>query len=253
MKKHSRHPARHTAHQSAPSALPSGYYWLFGLHPVQMALDNPTRHKNSLMGTSAALARLKIPAKIQPKTVEGAELDKMLPPQATHQGVALAVQPISPPPLDEILATGKPLIMLDQVTDPQNIGAILRSAAAFGAGAVIVQDKHSPTENATIAKIAAGALEVVPYLPVTNLSRTIEAAQKAGYWAVGLDGAAKQTLAECKLTPKTLLVMGAEGAGLRRMVGEHCDILAKLPIAPQMESLNVSVAAGIALYVVAGC
>lgn len=213
-----------------------------------MALDNPARAKNSLMGTSTALARLKIPAKIQPKTVESAELGKMLPPQATHQGVALAVQPILPPPLEEILATGKPLIMLDQVTDPQNIGAILRSAAAFGAGAVIVQDKHSPTENATIAKIAAGALEIVPYLSVTNLSRTIEAAQKEGYWAVGLDGAAKQTLAECKLTPKTLLVMGAEGAGLRRMVGEHCDMLAKLPIDPQMESLNVSVAAGIALY-----
>mgnify|MGYP000423241693 CR=1 FL=1 len=244
MKKHSRHPAR----QSASSALPSGYYWLYGLHPVQMALDNPARHKNSLIGTRAALAKLRVSAKMNPKTVEGVELDKMLPHQATHQGVALAVQPLNPPPLEAILATEKPLVMLDQVTDPQNIGAILRSAAAFSAGAVIVQDKHSPTENATIAKIAAGALEVVPYLPVTNLSRTIEAAQKAGYWAVGLDGTAEKTLAECKLTPKTLLVMGAEGAGLRRLVSEHCDMLAKLPITPQMESLNVSVAAGIALY-----
>jgi 23S rRNA (guanosine2251-2'-O)-methyltransferase len=244
MKKQNRPPAR----PSSSHALPPGYYWLYGLHPVQMALANTARHKGVLLGTAPALAKLRVSAKMNTKTVEGAELDRMLPPQATHQGVALAVQPLNAPPLEQVLATGKPLVMLDQVTDPQNIGAILRSAAAFGAGAVLVQEKHSPTENATIAKIAAGALEVVPYLPVTNLSRAIEEAQKAGYWAVGLDGAAEKTLAQCKLTAKTLLVMGAEGAGLRRLVSEHCDILAKLPIDPQMESLNVSVAAGIALY-----
>ena len=244
MKKHSCPPVRSASGHS----LPPGYYWLCGIHPVQMALDNPARAKNILLGTANALARLKIPAKIQSRTVEGAELDKILPAQMTHQGVALAVQPLAPPPLEEILATGKPLLMLDQVTDPQNIGAIIRSAAAFGAAAVIVQDKHSPAENATIAKTAAGGLEVMLYLAVSNLSRCIEAAQKAGYWAVGMDGAATHTLAECKLSPKTLLVMGAEGAGLRRLVSEHCDMLAKLPISPAMESLNVSVAAGIALY-----
>lgn len=244
MKKHARPPARPASGQS----LPPGYYWLYGLHPVQLALANAARHKGVLLGTGTALAKLRVSAKMNAKTVEGAELDRMLPPQATHQGVALAVQPLTPPPLEQILAAGKPLVMLDQVTDPQNIGAILRSAAAFGAGAVIVQEKHSPGENATIAKIAAGALEAVPYLPVTNLSRCIEEAQKAGYWAVGLDGTAEKALAQCNLSAKTLLVMGAEGAGLRRLVSEHCDILAKLPIAPEMESLNVSVAAGIALY-----
>lgn len=229
-------------------SLPPGYYWLAGIHPVQMALDNPARAKYSLLATEAALAKLKVPAKIQPQKVEPEVIARLLPPGTTHQGVALSVQPLSAPAPEEIFAIGKPLVMLDQVTDPHNIGAILRSAAAFGAGGVIVQEKHSPAENTTIAKTAAGALEVVPYLAVTNLSRTIEVAQKAGYWVIGLDGAAEQTLSQCKPSRKTLLVMGAEGAGLRRLVAEHCDMLAKLPIQPQMESLNVSVAAGIALY-----
>mgnify|MGYP001221670199 CR=1 FL=1 len=226
--------------------LPPGFYWLYGIHPVQMALANPRRQKGELLATPAAAAKL--PRGSKARQVAPGELNKLLPPGATHQGVALAVQPLSAPPLGKVLAEGKPLVMLDQVTDPQNIGAILRSAAAFGARAVIVQDKHSPPENATIAKTAAGALELVPYLPVTNLSRTIEEVQQAGYWAIGLDGTTKQTLAECRPGPKTVLVMGAEGAGLRRLVAEHCDLLAKLPIDSRMESLNVSVAAGIALY-----
>ncbi len=226
--------------------LPPGYYWLFGLHPVQMALANPKRAKNELLATPNALSKLPKGAKARQVTPE--ELNRLLPAGSNHQGVALAVQPLKSPPLAEILSTGKPLVILDQVTDPQNIGAILRSAAAFGAGAVIVQDKNSPPENATIAKIAAGALELVPYVNVTNLSRCIEEGQKAGYWAVGLDGEAEQTLVQCKLSSKTILVMGAEGAGMRRLVAEHCDMLAKLPIDSRMESLNVSVAAGIALY-----
>lgn len=234
---------------SGMTKLPNGTYWLYGIHPVQMALANPQRQKGELLATPAALEKLPKGAKARQVTLE--ELSKLLPPGSTHQGVALAVWPLVPPPLERVLAEGKPLVMLDQVTDPQNIGAILRSAAAFGAGAVIVQDKHSPSENATIAKTAAGALELIPYLPVVNLSRCIEEAQRAGYWAIGLDGAAKQTLAECKPGAQTLLVMGAEGAGLRRLVAEHCDMLAKLPIDGRMESLNVSVAAGIALYEVA--
>jgi 23S rRNA (guanosine2251-2'-O)-methyltransferase len=235
---------------TSPS-LPSGYYWLTGIHPVQMALNNPQRVRHRLLVTANSKEKLRIPQRISLEVVEQETLNRLLPAGTTHQGVALAVQPLSSPPLEDLLANAKPLLMLDQVTDPHNIGAILRSAAAFGAGGVIVQDKHSPAENATIAKTAAGALEVIPYLAVTNLSRTIEAAQQAGYWAIGLEGTASQTLKSCKPSAKTLLVMGAEGAGLRRLVAEHCDMLAKLPISPQMESLNVSVAAGIALYEIA--
>lgn len=244
------HQSRNTSSKPAHS-LPSGYYWLTGIHPVQMALDNPARAKNTLLMTAAVKEKLRLSGKIQPQMVEAEAIARLLPAGTTHQGVALGVQPITPPALEDILIAGKPLVMLDQVTDPHNIGAILRSAAAFGAGAVIVQDKHSPTEGTTIAKTAAGALEVTPYLPVTNLSRTIEQAQKAGYWVIGLDGSAMKTLRDCKPTTKTLLVMGAEGTGLRRLVSEHCDMLAKLPIFAEMESLNVSVATGIALYEIA--
>jgi 23S rRNA (guanosine2251-2'-O)-methyltransferase len=241
---------RSAPRSAASSPLPQGHYWLFGIHPVQMALENSKRHKSLLLVTTPALEKLRVPLQHQPKIkrVTGDEITAFLPAGSTHQGVALAVQPLAQPSLEEVAHTAKPLVMLDQVTDPQNIGAIIRSAAAFGAGAVIVQAKHSPSENATIAKTAAGALEVIPYLAETNLSRAIETLQKLGYWAVGLEGEATQSLAACSLSPKTLVVMGAEGAGLRRLVAEHCDSLAKLPIHPQMESLNVSVAAGIALY-----
>jgi len=230
-------------------------YWMVGAHAVQAALDNPHRAKRRLLVTENALAKWRIPlslaAKIKPELVTPAELDTKLGhggAESSHQGIALEVQPLPGQSLEKLAASGQRLVMLDQVTDPHNIGAILRSAAAFGAAGVIVQDKNAPPENATIAKTAVGALELVPLLRVTNLSRAIEALQDAGYWAIGLDGEAESEMAALDLPAQTLLVMGAEGKGLRRLVGEHCNQLVKLPIHPQMESLNVSVAAGIALY-----
>lgn len=231
----------------AKSQKNSGYL-LYGLHPVQAALDNKNRRKGALFVTENATAKLRVPHGITVQTVKPAELDQRLPRDATHQGAALEVQPLPATHLETALATHKPLLMLDQVSDPHNVGAILRSAAAFDAGAVIVQDKHAPPENATIAKTAAGALEIVPLVHVTNLARSLAEAKQAGYWVIGLDGHTDTLLGDIDHSAKTLLVLGAEGAGLRRLVGESCDQLARLPIHKQMESLNVSVAAGIALY-----
>lgn len=242
----------HAMHKAMKHPTPAaGHYYLYGIHAVQAALENPKRVRRTLYISGNTQEKLRIPAKQPVQKVEAGILQAMLPPHAVHQGVALEVQALPQPSLEEIAASGKALLMLDQVSDPHNIGAILRSAAAFNAGGLIMQDKHAPKENATIAKTAAGGLESVPMVSVTNLARALEELQPLGYWSVGMDGSAEQTLDKLKLDAKTVLVMGAEGSGLRRLIAEKCDLLAKLPIHSQMESLNVSVAAGISLYALA--
>lgn len=231
-------------------SIKDGHYALYGIHAVQAALENPARVKRTLYTTKSGFEKLTVSDShsLASHIVDAKLIESLLPMHAVHQGVALEVQPLPQPDLTAMAETGKPLIMLDQVSDPHNIGAILRSAAAFDAGGVIVQDKNAPRENATIAKIAAGAMEKVPFVKVTNLSRTLEALRENGYWSIGLDGDAKEELSQLSLTARSVLVMGAEGAGLRPLVAKNCDMLAKLPIHPQMESLNVSVATGISLY-----
>ena len=145
----------------------------------------------------------------------------------------------------------RPLVVLDQVTDPHNIGAVLRSAAAFDAAAIVTQDRHSPPESGVIARSASGALESVPWVRVVNLSRALEEIAEAQYWRIGLMGDTDTTLASTLDGSKVALVLGSEGDGMRHNVMEHCDVLAKLPISPRMESLNISNAAAIALYAVA--
>ena len=179
-----------------------------------------------------------------------ADLARLVAREAPHQGLVLDCEPLPDIFLDEVLAgdPSRPLVILDQVTDPHNVGAILRSAAAFNACAIVTQDRHAPPESGTVARAASGALEVVPWVRVVNLARALEEIAEAGFWRIGLTGHARQTLDEAMGPQKVALVLGAEGEGMRQNTEAHCDELAKLPISGKVESLNVSNAAAIALY-----
>jgi 23S rRNA (guanosine2251-2'-O)-methyltransferase len=236
--------------------------WLYGIHPVLAALANPERPCRRLVITSEARAGLgeRLEALLRarpdlgdPTVLPRERISALLPQGAVHQGIALEAGPLPPFDLGDAcraaaIAPDPLIVVLDQVEDPHNVGAVLRSAAAFRALAVVVTERRAPGETGTLAKAAAGALETVPLVTVTNLARALSDLKAAGFWIVGLEGTAGQTLAESKLTGPVALVLGAEGKGLRRLTRETCDVLARLPIAPEMESLNVSVAAGIALY-----
>ncbi len=233
-------------------------YLLYGWHTVRHALSNPSRAKKALYVTKEAQAKL--PATSLPvQVVERAALDAALPRDAVHQGIVLQCSPLPAAYLDEALeGLEKPLVVLDQVTDPHNIGAILRSAAAFGAAGVVVQDRHAPNETAVLAKAASGALDVIPLYRTTNIARALDALKNQGYWCIGFDSGDHPALGRAPLpragfTTKTALVFGAEGAGLRRLVAESCDALHRLPTDPAFPSLNVSnaVAVGLAMLVTA--
>jgi len=225
-------------------------HYLFGKHAVLAALSNPTRKCHRVLLTAQAKKEMGEFGKIPLSIVEASHLQSLLPQGAVHQGIALDTLPLEQPSIHDLLADepGQPVVVLDQVTDPHNVGAILRSAAAFNAAAVIVTDRHAPQESGVMAKAASGAMEVVPLIAVINLSQAMDALKKAGYWIAGLDGEAKQTIDEARLDAKTALVLGAEGEGMRRLTAERCDFLVKLPMSERMESLNVSNAAAVALY-----
>ena len=182
---------------------------------------------------------------------EAPDLARLVPHDAPHQGVVIEVEPLEGAWLDE-LVEGAPqralLLVLDQVTDPHNVGAILRSAAAFGAVGIVTQDRHSPPESGVVAKAASGALERMPWARVVNLARALDEIGQAGFWRIGLAGDADVELKDALGPPRVALVLGAEGAGLRPNTREHCDALARLPISESIESLNVSNAAAVALY-----
>lgn len=222
-------------------------HYIFGTHAAQAALANPMRKIRRVLATKQTADELKLK---NPQIVDGKKLESMLPPGSVHQGVAVECEPLAQPSLQDFLAGGdpKPLMLLDQVTDPHNIGAILRSAAAFGVGAVVTVDRNAPGETGVMAKAASGGMEIVPLITVTNLAQAIQLLKKSGYWVYGLDGEAKQELHKTKFDAKTAFIMGAEGKGLRRLTAELCDMLVKLPMSGQMESLNVSNAAAIAMY-----
>ncbi|MBC6982750.1 23S rRNA (guanosine(2251)-2'-O)-methyltransferase RlmB [Caulobacter sp. 17J80-11] len=229
--------------------------WLWGWHAVEAALANPAREgPMRLLATPEKARELesRIPRErrdLRVEPVDAHELSRMLPQGAVHQGVALRAAPLEGVSLHE-LAEGRSgvIVMLDQVTDPQNVGAIFRSALAFGAKGVILQDRHAPALSGALAKAATGATERLPCARVTNLSRALETLADLGWRAVGLDGSAELTLAEALDGGPTVLVMGSEGEGIRRLVAEHCDVLAKIPMPGGFESLNVSNAAAVALY-----
>ena len=226
--------------------------WIYGLHAVEAALRNPQRRLRRLLLTSeaqAALAgRIGQSWPLPPEPSERGRLDQLLGRDTVHQGAALLADPLPPPSLEQALARPGPVLVLDQVSDPRNVGAILRSAAAFGAAAVIVQDRNAPEETGTLAKAASGALETMPLLRAVNLSRTLVALKAAGLWTVGLDAAGTRLDGAAFAGRRVALVLGAEGDGLRRLTRETCDELAGLHMPGGMESLNVSVAAAVALY-----
>jgi len=222
-------------------------FW--GRHAIAAALANPDRDVVRIWATREAAAAFDFGA-IPVTFADVADLGRMVPRDAPHQGVVAEVERLGDILLADLLdrAGGKErLVVLDQVTDPHNVGAILRSAAAFGALGLITQDRHAPPESGALAKAASGALETVPWVRVVNLARSLEEMAQAGFWRIGLDGAAETLLADALGPPRVALILGAEGEGLRQNSRAHCDSLARLPIAG-IESLNVSNAAAIALY-----
>lgn len=233
--------------------------WLFGLHAVRDALANPAREKLRLVVTQNALARLGDLHGMTPEVTDPRVFDKAVPlaPESVHQGAALEVKPLKWGSLSEVALREAPgetrplLVALDRVTDPHNIGAILRSAEVFGARAVIAPARHSAPETGALAKTASGALERQPYLRVPNLAEALSQLKNMGFTLIGLDGTGEGTLPEAleALPGRAIcLVMGAEGPGMRELTTKTCDRVVRIPFAADFGSLNVSNAAAVALY-----
>jgi 23S rRNA (guanosine2251-2'-O)-methyltransferase len=243
------------AQPARPHRANVGAQWLYGLHAVEAALANPRRKLGRAVLTPRATETLgpKLLDRVRVETQEPGAIDRLLPPGAVHQGAALEAWPLKSPDLDDILAAPQPLgrkviLVLDQLSDPHNVGAILRTAAAFGVTAVIVQDRHAPPQSGALAKAASGALDTVPYVEVVNIARALDELAKRGFWRIALAGDGEQSLSDAVPVGDVALVLGSEGSGIRRLVREHCEASAFIPISRTVESLNVSNAAAIALY-----
>jgi 23S rRNA (guanosine2251-2'-O)-methyltransferase len=258
----SRRPPHRPRTETAPRPPRDSGPWLYGRHAVAAALANPARRVRRLLALpeaaselraliGAAQARLPRDA---PEILERRGFEQLLPQGAVHQGMALAAEPLPAGDIDDLLdalpAGGAPhvVVLLDQVTDPHNVGAVLRSAAAFAARGVVMPDHGAPPITGALAKAASGALEAVPLLRVTNLARTLDRLKEAGFWCIGLTESGDKALDEIDVGERIALVLGAEGSGLRRLTRERCDLLARLPTRGTPASLNVSNAAAIALY-----
>jgi len=224
-------------------------FW--GKHAVAAALDNPDRKVLKAWATAEAATFMNFPKELVVVRAEAPDLGRMVPHDAPHQGVVIEVEPLEDIWLADLLADAPEravLLVLDQVTDPHNVGAILRSAAAFGAIGIVTQDRHAAPESGALAKAASGALERVPWARVVNLARALEEIAEAGFWRIGLAGETATELKDALGPQRVALVLGAEGPGMRQNTRDHCDALARLPISDAVESLNVSNAAAVALY-----
>ena len=230
----------------------NGQIWFYGIHAVESALLNPERKKYQLLVNQEWTTSYKVPGnEIEPQYVSRKVIESKLPLTAVHQGLALLVAPLPHVPIETICKNSNDnsvVIVLDQINDPRNIGAIMRTASAFGASAIIVTDRYTPETTASMAKAASGALDRIPVVRVTNLSRSLVLLKKAGFWLAGLDANASQTIYQANLGGKIAIILGAEGSGLRRLTAQNCDYLIKIPMDASSNSLNVSVAASIALY-----
>ncbi|MCC7483064.1 MAG: 23S rRNA (guanosine(2251)-2'-O)-methyltransferase RlmB [Hyphomicrobiales bacterium] len=223
---------------------------IYGAHPVEEALKNPKRQFVKLTCTLNGAERLRAltqPLGITPEIVNPKVLDRKVEPDAVHQGMILEAKALRQPQLDEIEQSGV-VVMLDQVTDPHNVGAILRSCAAFQVTAVVTTARHSAEASGVLFKAASGAYEHVPFVKVTNLARAMEELRDAGFRLVGLDSEAETVLGAVDKTPPLVLVLGAEGKGMRELTRKNCDVVAKLDFSGAIRSLNVSNAAAVALY-----
>jgi 23S rRNA (guanosine2251-2'-O)-methyltransferase len=242
-----RHPEHRGRSEQAGSG---GRFWLYGTHAAKAALANERRKFHRILVTERTHELL--PPGVAAESLSPDAISRLLPQGAVHQGIALLCDPLPAMDLEDAVALKPPgdrlVVVLDQVTDPHNEGAILRSAAAFGAAAVVVQDRHAPPESGVLAKTASGALDIVPRVAVVNIARTLERLGRLGFWRIALASDGDSALSEATNSGDVALVLGAEGAGLRRLVREHCDVSAHIPGATAIGSLNVSNAAAIAFY-----
>ncbi len=256
-------------HAGAPvKGAPGKTLWLYGVHAVIAALENPARVCHRLLvspraakahgdriAAATATARAASAQRPDPETTDIQELDRILVDGTVHQGLVLLVDPLEAASLEDMLfqldnKAPALIVVIDQGTDPQNIGAVIRSAAAFGATALLMQDRHAPEAIGSVAKVASGALERLPIIRVTNLARAIWQLKDAAFWCIGLDGEGDQDLDAIDVADRVALVLGAESKGLRRLTRETCDQLARIPISEGSGSLNLSNAAAIGLYAV---
>ena len=241
----------HAARGQARRGGDDGAAVLYGWHTVTAALNNPARRIRRLLATENAVRRLTedgITLQVTPELVRPDAIAAQLTPDAVHQGLLAEADPLPAPAIEELPADGIVLV-LDQITDPHNVGAILRTAAAFAVGAIVTTARHSPEATGVLAKSASGALELVPLVLVQNLARALAALKARGFFLVGLDSAAPDDLAALDLRTPLALVLGAEGKGLRQLTGATCDSLARLALPGAIKSLNVSNAAALALYI----
>lgn len=227
-------------------------YYIYGIHPVSFAVKNNYRKIQKILFTKdAAAQKLDLPKNIRLEPVEKTQLQKLVGHDAVHQGIAALIHPLEPLSLEELGRNPSPnqlVMILDQVTDPHNIGAILRTCAVFDVKALILTDRHAPQESGTLAKAACGALELVPMIRIPNLAQALIQLKDMGFWTVGLAETGDQTLTSINWKGKMAIIMGAEGDGMRQLTKKHCDFLVHLETSPTFSTLNVSNAAAITLY-----
>jgi 23S rRNA (guanosine2251-2'-O)-methyltransferase len=224
--------------------------WIYGIHPVIAALANPRREVRRIVATRNALARLADAGAgfaVEPEPTTPRELDLLLGGEAVHQGVAIEAAPLPPIPV-ESLADARLIAVLDQLTDPHNVGAILRSAAAFGADGIVTTTRYAPAETGVLAKAASGALDAIAWVEAPNLARALDEIGEIGFTIIGLDGGAERRIEEAIAGDRIALVLGAEGKGLRHLTRQKCHALARIPVGGRIASLNVSNAAAVSLY-----
>ena len=250
---------RKRPHKTVSSSRERDQTWLYGHHAVDAALRNTARKHYRILATANAAQALSDAltiANLPPEIAQAADISRCLQPGAVHQGVALHTSELPEIDLQSVCAAAqggasRTICVLDQVTDPHNVGAILRSCAAFQATCLIVTGRNAPPASGVLAKAASGALETVPIIRAANLARTLDDLAELGFWRIGLDSETKDRIASVDMSGDTALILGAEGTGLRQLTRRKCDILCRLPTDPHFPSLNVSNAAAIALYEIA--